>query len=95
MPMTPILKSAERAIENVKHWKPLTSAPPGSQAYTGQADGWTFNIVAFSIEDQGFPKGSRGFDGSGTIVLGGRGTMLRLTRELAEKAVKLAEAQAS
>lgn len=95
MPMTPILKSAEKAIEAVQHWKPLTNAPVGSQAYTGQAHGWTFQIVAFSIEDQGFPPGSRGFDGTGTIVLGGKGTLLRLTRVLAEKAVKLAEAQAS
>lgn len=93
--MQPILKSAERAIEAVEHWKPLVNAPAGTQAYTGQAEGWTFQVVAFPIEDQGFPPGSRGFDGTGTITLGGRGTLLRLTRPLAEKAVKLAEAQAS
>lgn len=93
--MQHILESAARAIAAVQHWKPLVNTPPGTQAYTGQADGWTFNVVAFPIEDQGFSPGTRGFDGSGTIVLGGRGTLLRLTRELAEKAVKLAEAQAS
>ena len=95
MPMQPLLKNAEQAIEAVTHWRPLLDAPVGSQGYMGMANGWMFIIMSFSIEDQGFPQGSRGYDGSGTITLGGKGIMLHLTRALAEKAVKLAEAGAS
>jgi hypothetical protein len=96
MSIPQMLAKADRAIEAVPSWRPLVNAPHGSQGYTGSANGWDFIVMAFSIEDQGFPPGSRGFDGAGTIVHGvGAGTIMRLTRELAEKAYRLAEAGAA
>lgn len=101
MPMQPLLRSAELAIEAVPHWTPreisatVDDRGADATAYTGAANGWRFIVVAFSTEDQGFPPGSLGFDGTGTTKLGGKPTILRLTRELAEKAFRLAEAGAS
>jgi hypothetical protein len=96
MSMQQMLKNADRAIEAVQSWRPMLNTPHGSQGYTGSANGWNFLVMSFSIEDQGFPPGSLGYDGTGTIVQGaGAGTIMRLTRELAEKAHKLAEAGAA
>lgn len=93
--MQQIIREAERAIEAVKNWKAMSllklPKEAKAKAFMGSADGWVFNVVAFSIEDQGFPPGSRGYDGTGTKQT----TILRLPRPLAEKAFKLAEKQTS
>lgn len=85
------LSAATRALDGEIQW---TEGPPGedehaSATYVGRAPGWHFVVASFSIESQGFPPGSRGYDGvarSGT-------TVLHLTRDLAERAVKMAMAQ--
>ena len=59
------------------------------RAYLGEGDGWRITVVSFDIEPQGFPKGSRGFDGAAAHA--GDGVMIHLTRPLAEKLYKLAE----
>ena len=66
-----------------------TPAPRDAEAYEGKAPGAVFTVVAFSIEDQGFPPGSRGYDGA---VAFSRGLLVRLTREQAERAVQQARA---
>lgn len=54
----------------------------------------TFVVTSFEIESQGHPKGSRGCDGMMTESDAESGaTMVRLTRPLAERALKLAEEQ--
>lgn len=94
MSMTNTLKQAEKAILAVKKWQQmpfLKGFPRGAKAYTGKADGWTFITAGFSIEDQGFPPGSLGYDGTGTLSVAGTGPMmLRLPRDLAELAYKQA-----
>ena len=74
-------------------WEPLDRADPIHKpadptmvAYQGTTEGWGFSVVSFDIEPQGFPPGSRGYDGAGVHD----GTVIRLTRELAERAFKLA-----
>jgi hypothetical protein len=58
-------------------------APEGSTYLRGQlASGWRLLVVEFDIEDQGFPPGSKGYDG--TAAKGA--TIIRLTRELSELA---------
>jgi hypothetical protein len=60
--------------------------------FDGHAPGdWYFVVSDFEIESQGFPKGSRGYDGCGR----NGAVVIRLTRELAERAVKLALSKTS
>jgi hypothetical protein len=93
--MASILQEADNALLAVQNWQNvlMPEAPPNlkPRAYKGSANGWTFLVVSFSIEDQGFPKGSRGYDGTGTrSAMGMPVTVMHLPRDLAEKAVKLA-----
>lgn len=95
MSMTKLLNQAETAIRAVKNWQRmplLKGVPAGTQGFMGSANGWRFIIMSFSIEDQGFPPGSKGYDGTGSLTAAGSGpVILRLTRPLAELACKLAE----
>jgi hypothetical protein len=87
--MVEMLKEIEEDLPSVK-WnqqKPL-KAPQAAVFYTGKSKGgWDLLAISFDIEDQGFPPGSKGSDGSATK----EGTVMHLTRELAERAFKLAE----
>ena len=47
--------SAEVAAD-VAQYDPVT--------FIGEGGGWRIVVVSFSIEDQGFPKGTRGYDGT-------------------------------
>ena len=49
--------------------------------YDGKSKDWSFAVVSFNIEVQGFPPGSRGYDG---VVINGQ-TVVRMTREFAEE----------
>lgn len=82
-----VLDDASRAIE-IATWEKFDEFPTDHDAvaYRGRGDGWEFLVVSFSIEDQGFPKGSRGWDGTGRK----KSTVLHLTRELAERGFRLA-----
>ena len=74
------------------------TAMPGNEAtdahgatfYTGAHPVWNFVVSAFSIEAQGFPPGSLGFDGAARAS--DRPLVVRLTRALAEEAYRLASA---
>jgi hypothetical protein len=87
--MKMFLEAIEKALPLVR-WEP-TDGPKEHDAkfFQGMAEGWSFTITSFDIENQGFPPGSRGYDGA---AASGK-AIVRLTRELAEKAFKLAEAQ--
>lgn len=94
MSMTNMLKQAETAIRAVTKWLRmplLKGVPRGTQGFTGKANGWTFIVMAFPIEDQGFSPGSRGYDGTGTFSAVGSNVIIRLPRPLAELACNLAE----
>lgn len=60
-----------------------------AKCYRGHGSAWTFSVVDFDIEPQGFPKGSRGQDGSASRS----GLVVHLTRELSRRAVELAQEQ--
>lgn len=82
-----LLQAAEAAMEHAR-WETL-EGPTAHNArfHQGVADGWSFTVSSFDIEDQGFSPGVRGYDGAAASG----NAILRLTRELAEKACKLAE----
>jgi hypothetical protein len=89
MSLAELIKEIEEDLPTVK-WTPKKpiKAPEDATFYAGRgAGGWNLLAISFDIEDQGFPPGSKGYDGSATK----EGTVMRLTQELAEKAFKLAE----
>jgi hypothetical protein len=65
----------------------VVAQDPTARSFETHANGWHVTVLSFDIEPQGFPKGSRGYDGMGVK----EGVLLRLTRELAERFFKLAE----
>jgi len=79
--MNAILAEVEQALPKTK-WSDYTHLGAGAISYTGESEsGWRFTVAAFDL-----PDGSRGYDGAaskGNVVM-------HLTRELAEKAFKLA-----
>jgi hypothetical protein len=88
-----LMKQELRLVEDVLptlRWEPsdmVQDHDPTARAFLGLAPGWRMTVVSFNIESQGFPPGSRGYDGAAhhdTILI-------RLTRELAERAFKLAD----
>lgn len=62
----------------------------GAEAYLGTIGPWRATVVSFNIEPQGFPKGSRGYDGAVNNYK--RGVVCRMTREIAERVFKAAAA---
>jgi hypothetical protein len=89
-----ILADVEAAVDAVSDWQPAdTSREPqfaanGARAFEGQANGWHFVITDFDLEDQGFPKGSRGCDGGARNST--KGQVMHLTRELAQRGMAAA-----
>jgi hypothetical protein len=65
----------------------VSSEDDTALAFRGTAPVGTFIVVSFDIERQGFPKGSRGYDGT----FAGGGTVIHLSRSVAEAVFKLAE----
>jgi hypothetical protein len=62
----------------------------GAHAYGASTATWKLLVVSFSTEYQGFPPGSKGYDGT---AASDKGAVMRLPRELAEKLYKQAETQ--
>lgn len=85
-----MLAEIENVLPNVT-WQ-RTEGPPGhgdeATFVEGvEPSGWRVTVCAFDIGAQGFPPGSFGYDGAAV-----KGVMVvRLTRDLAEKAFRLAE----
>jgi len=92
--MTEILALADAALARVTDWKrdiredDPKVVPYKMRAFIGTTDDWHFVITDFSIEEQGFPPGSRGVDG--VARNDAQSLVLRLTRELAQKGLDLA-----
>lgn len=77
-----------KVIERVTEWSETVSPGAGARAFAGNAEGWRILTVSFPIEDQGFPKGTLGYDG--TALHMERAIMCRLTREQAQAAYEAA-----
>lgn len=89
--MLRMMQQIEEDMSKAK-WEVIPS-PEGLDAKTikGATDRWNFVIVSFSIEDQGFPEGSRGYDGAarcGSVIM-------HLPRETAEAMFRFAESRTS
>lgn len=85
------MKEVDAAIEKVDNWTRHLVPTGGNdnvdaRGWMGSAAGWVIAVFDFDIEPQGFPKGSRGYDGSARK----ENTVYRLTRGQAERAVKRA-----
>lgn len=59
--------------------------------YVAKEDDWNVVVTAFSIEDQGFPPGTLGYDG----MIRHGATIIHMTREVAESVFRKAEAASS
>ena len=81
-----IFAEAERLAPNWP-WKKVApeSIGPAPVAYAGynvlSHEGWTVIVFQFGIEEQGFPKGSVGYDGAVRF----NNTIVHCTREVAER----------
>lgn len=86
--MLEALRKAREVLPQLKWYKLPQPANPDMQVFEGLHENWRFVVASFEIESQGFPPGSRSYDGAATKV----GLVLHLTRDLAEEAFKLASA---
>lgn len=84
-----MLKDVEAVLPSLK-WHQELEAPRDHDArfFVGESDEWRLVVSDFEIESQGFPPGTRGYDGA--ALKKSPPTMLHLTRELAQKAVEQA-----
>lgn len=73
------------------HDDPTLASAHDARFYKGSGGGYEWTLASFSIAEQGFPPGSRGYDG---MVVKGV-FICRLPRELATKACLLAETAAT
>lgn len=93
--MKETLREAGEALEKVTDWHRDLTAEQAPQiqhlkmrAFVGTYHSWRFVITDFSIEDQGFPPGSRGVDGA--VSNTNKSLILHLTREMAQRGLELA-----
>ena len=96
-PHDELLRELDEVLPTVE-WKTVAT-PPGHGAekydavfWEAHHPPWNMSLVDFDIEEQGFPKGSRGQDGA--AMNSEKLTLVRMTREMAEKAVVRAKTQA-
>ena len=78
-------------IKNGIDWTetPIDEQQHDAKGYIGILDCWRFVIASYDIEKQGFPQGSRGYDGT---AMGG-GLIIRLLRPQAQALCEDAEAK--
>jgi len=89
--MQQLLVEIQKVMPDVNNWLP--EPMPGGEhhdarAYVGTGGGWRFVVIDFDITEQGFPPGSRGYDGGATHM--GKAIVMHLTQSLAEMGFKLA-----
>lgn len=83
-----ILAEAEKLdITYVETPAPQDETP--ARAFMASNERWTITVVEFDIEYQGFPPGSKGYDG----MVRKDATIVHMTREVAERIFKKAAAQ--
>ena len=80
-----------KEVESVDFLWTMANAPPVHEtvAYEAVKEEWVVIVARFSIEDQGFPAGSVGYDG----CLRKGMNIVRMTRDLAERLWKKADYQ--
>lgn len=86
-----LIAEIDAALPRVTDWQRERDAgieSRGARAWVGTIDGWRFLVVDFETESQGFPVGSRGYDG--TAMHSTRGIVFRLTIPQARIAVESA-----
>lgn len=91
--MQEVLRQARDAIASATHWTfphVPKDVPAGTFVYQTTSGPWKIVAVEFSIEDQGFPPGSMGYDGAASRT-GDSPVLLHLTRDLAKAAVDKAK----
>lgn len=69
--------------------KSIPESQGKGRAFQGFHKEWSFLVVEFDIEAQGFPPGSKGYDGSAISIR--HMSVVHLTRELAEEIFLAAE----
>ena len=91
------LREIAEALAKVADWRetPVLDEEVrkhGVRTVEGKANNWHFVLVSFSIEDQGFPAGSRGYDGTARKDTARKDiVVLRLPREVVRRAFEMAE----
>lgn len=85
--MQKLLDEVRKELETEEFTSVEKEAVGDAEGFLAHTKNWNFVVVEFSIEDQGFPPGSKDYDG--TAVRGS--TIMHLTRELAELAFKKAK----
>lgn len=80
-----ILEAAEALEIEYK----LENIAPGARAYVARNDEWSILVAEFSIEDQGFPPGTVGYDGTVLWRKDG-GWVVHMPRDVAERIFKRA-----
>lgn len=85
--MKELLDEIRDDLENNEFWKVEKDAINDAEGYLAHTHTWNYIAVEFGIEDQGFPPGSKGYDGTAHKT----GTVVRLPRDLAELAFKKAK----
>lgn len=86
--MMDLLEEIERVLPTVTDWKAGNIDHREARTFEGFTPDGAWHLVAldFDIEDQGFPPGSRGYDG-----VGRKGSLvIHFTRQLAEKVFQAA-----
>ena len=93
--MKEVMAAVDAALSKVDNWQRDTRETQfgadqhAARAWTGTANGWHFVVVDFEIESQGFPKGTRGWDGAANHHLEKR-IVYHMTREQAKTGVEAA-----
>lgn len=89
-----VLEEITKALRGDVAWKgtdvPTPKGTAPARGFKGWYNNeWLFLVVEFDIEPQGFPPGSKGYDGTASNMK--KGAIIRLTTELAREAFLAAE----
>ena len=87
--MKNVIDQIEAIFDKVEDWERMEIADSETAiGFCGKYSSWRIIVTEFDTEDQGFPPGSKAYDGAVNDVE--KGMVIRLPRELAEKAFKIA-----
>jgi hypothetical protein len=91
-----MMRELVQEVEDAAPSLTWSTLPPGNfpsalsvKGYQGRNGQWVITLMSFDVSDQGFPEGSRGYDGIGMK----KGVVLRLPREMAASLFARASAE--
>lgn len=86
MTSEPVIIPIAQLIRDGIDWteQPVDEQHNAARGFIGIAKNWRFVVASFSIERQGFPQGSRGYDGTAMAD----GAIIRLPRPQAQMLVE-------